>query len=80
MIRYGVPQGPTVGPLLFLFYINDLPDCLSSTIPCMYADDTQIFSFSYDANELVVKLNSDLANIFNWLENNKLQMHAFLKM
>jgi len=41
----------------------------------MYADDTQSFSSSYDANELVIKLNSDLAHIRNWLQENKLQMH-----
>jgi len=41
----------------------------------MYADDTQIFSSSYDANQLVIKLNSDLANVRNWLKENKLQMH-----
>ena len=41
----------------------------------MYADDTQIFSSSYDANELVVKLNSNLARVRNWLVENKLQMH-----
>ena len=41
----------------------------------MYADDAQIFSSSYDANELVVKLNSDLAHVHNWLIENKLQMH-----
>ena len=40
----------------------------------MYADNTQIFSSSYDANELVVKLNSDLAHVGNWLIENKLQM------
>jgi len=41
----------------------------------MYADDTQIFLSSYDANELVIKLNSDLAHVRNWLIENKLQMH-----
>ena len=69
----GVPQAQScLGPLLFLLYINDLPECLRSTTPWMYADDTQIFSSSYDANELVVELNSDLARVRNWLIENKL--------
>ena len=42
----------------------------------MYADDTQMSSSSNDANELVVKLNSDLAHICNWLKENRLQMHS----
>ena len=71
-ITCGVSQGSILGPLLFLLYINDLPECLRSTTPCMYADDTQIFSSSYDANELVIKLNSDIANVRNWLIENKL--------
>ena len=41
----------------------------------MYADDTEIFSSSYDANELVTKLNSNLAHVRYWLKENKLQMH-----
>ena len=41
----------------------------------MYADYTQIFSSSYDASELVIKLNSDLVHVRNWLIENKLQMH-----
>ena len=41
----------------------------------MYADDTQIFSSSYYANELVIKLNSDRTHVRNWLRENKLQMH-----
>ena len=42
----------------------------------MYADDTQISSSSNDANELVVRLNSDLAHVCNWLKENRLQMHS----
>ena len=57
----GRPQGSILGPLLFLLYITDVPDSLILTTPCMYADDTQTFASSYDANELIVKLNCDSA-------------------
>ena len=41
----------------------------------MYVDDTQIFASSHDENELIVNLNSDLAQVRKWLIKNKLQMH-----
>lgn len=41
----------------------------------MYADDTQIFASSYNANELILKLNSDLAEVLKRLIKSKLQMH-----
>ena len=72
----GVPQGSILGPLLFLIYINDLPNCLKKTAPCLYADDTQIFASSHDPVELANDINSDLVNVMNWLNVNKLQSHS----
>ena len=62
-ITCGVPQGSILGPLLFLLYINDMPKCLKSTTPCVYADDTEIFASSHDYHSLVKNLNNDLKNL-----------------
>ena len=69
----GVPQGSILGRLLFLIYISDLPNCLKFTTPCLYADDTQIFTSSFDIGVLTNNINSDLKNVSDWLTVNKLQ-------
>jgi sarcosine oxidase/L-pipecolate oxidase len=50
-VRYGVPQGSVLGPLLFIMYINDIPD-LTKGRSIMYADDTSILNVGQDMNEL----------------------------
>ena len=61
----GVPQGSILGPLLFLIYINDLPDNLQSTAK-LFADDTSLFSTKYDPNISASQLDSDLKKNSHW--------------
>ena len=41
-MKTDVPQGSNLGPLLFILYVNDLPNCLSNSIPALFADDTNV--------------------------------------
>ena len=75
-MSFGVPQGSILDPLLFLLFINDLPDCLDKSVPCLYADDSQIFSSAKDLVELNANLNHDLNNVSQWLIKNRLQHHS----
>ena len=60
-----VPQGSILGPLLFLVYINDLPDGLKSNTK-LFADDTSLFIIVKYKNESVNSLNDDLQLISSW--------------
>ena len=63
----GVPQGSVLGPLLFLIYINDLPDGIHSKIK-LFADDSSLFARVTDINVVHEQLVNDLETITNWAQ------------
>ena len=73
----GVPQGSILGTLLFILYINDLPNIIDdSCIVVLYADDTALFYASNDPADLQTVLNSQLCKVNEWLQKNKLTLNV----
>ena len=67
----GVPQGLALGPVLFICYINDMPDTIKLML-FMYADDMQL-TRQVDNEEDAQSLEEDVNKLVEWLE--KWQLH-----
>ena len=75
-IKIGVPQGSCLGPLLYLFYVNDLPRAVQNSRMSMYADDTCLSHQSRNLSLLNEAINEDLTRVDNWLKGNKLSLQV----
>jgi hypothetical protein len=60
-----------LGPLLFLVYLNDLPSITNKCNVSLYADDTVLYCYASDVNDLEKNLNEDLLKLAIWLNENK---------
>lgn len=70
----GVPQGSILGPLLFLIYINDLPDHIHHSSMYLFADDTKFLSAVSDYS--IDNLQRDINDVSTWCTVWKLQINV----
>ena len=71
---FGVPQGSLLGPLLFLHYVNDLPNAVLGT-PTLFADDTCLMLKHSNLSTLQSNLNYQASCLIDWCKSNKLTIN-----
>ena len=75
-VTSGVPQGSILGPLLFLIYINDLPESVSHTLPLLFADDTKCLGSVHTRSSKTTDLQLDLDSLSLWSLTSNIAFNA----
>jgi len=73
-LNCGVPQGSILGPLLFLLYVNDMPQAIRCDL-LLYADDSLLFFTHKNIDFINDQLNRDFNYLCDWYVDNKFSIH-----
>ena len=73
-LNCGVPQGSILGPLIFLIYVNDMPQAVDCDL-FLYADDTWVGFTDKNIKTIENNLNRNFNSLCNWFVENKLSIH-----
>ena len=80
VLNCGIPQGPVLGPLLFLLHISDLNQAIKFCKVHHFADDTNLLYFSNSIKKLNRLVNADLKYLANWLNANRILLKVKKKL
>ena len=72
-IKYGVPQGSILGPLLFNIFLNDLFFFIKDIYLANYADDNTTYATNKDISILLKTLEEETSILLNWFTNNEMK-------
>ena len=75
-MKYGVPQGSVLGPLLFLICINDLHNDIKFSTVHHFADDTNLLVSNSCIKKIQDQINLDLKYLCKWLKANQISLNA----
>ena len=75
-LQYSVPQGSILGPLLFVIYINDMPNVTNIAKFVLYADDANIIITGDTIAEIETKFLELSSKLVDWVSHNELKLNT----